>query len=103
VATECFYAPDNSSIPGESLTWTVASPPGDSQRVELSSEPPGLQSGHSQGSRPIPGTDAGFSWRDLKVGQTYTWRVITTSGTATSPSPPQTFVAQPCAGGYSGP
>lgn len=102
-ASDCFYAPDNSSTPGQALTWTIAVPHGDSQQIDLSSEPTGPTGGHLASSPRLKAEEAGFTWRGLEVGHSYTWQVITSLGRASSKSPVQTFVVEPCSGGYTGP
>ncbi len=102
-AEDCEYFPDSTSTPGEALLWTPGVPIGESQHVELASDPQGSGNAHFASSPPLAAKDLGFSWRGIKPGQSYLWRVVTASGNATSSSGTQSFVAQPCTGGYSGP
>lgn len=102
-ASDCQSFPDGTSTPGEALTWTPGVPAGDAQHIELSSDPQGFENGHFVSSARLLPNDLGFSWRPTAVGQAYTWRVVTSSGKASSLSAAQTFVAAACVGGYSGP
>ncbi len=100
---DCEYFPDGSSSPAETLAWTVAVPVGDSQQVQLSSDPHGLDHGQFATSPPLTVKQVTYPWQDLKTGQSYTWRVITSTANASSPSQPHTFIVQPCTGNYTGP
>ncbi len=101
---DCVYFPDGSSSPAETLAWTVGVPVGDSQQVQLSSDAHGLDHGQFATSPLLSAKQVNYPWTDhLKAGQSYTWRVITSTANASSPSQSHTFVVERCTGNYTGP
>lgn len=102
-ASDCQYFPDGTSTPGQALTWAPGAPLGDAQHVDVATDLHGFEAGHFISSKPLQPKDLGFPWRPTKVGQIYTWRVVTTRGTTASPSATQTFTSEACTGGYTGP
>lgn len=98
----CLNLPDGSSRPQIELLWTPGMPMGDSQRVDVTKQANGSGIAKLTTSGPLSPQQNDYALLDLKPGDTYTWRVITTRGGASIPSQTKTFVVETCPSGVGG-
>lgn len=85
------------------LSWTIASTPGDEQRVAVTKFREGFDNGSFDVSATLPPDAASFTWRPVNPGGVQYWRVLTRHGSSWAPSDTAMFTGPTCVADYVGP
>jgi hypothetical protein len=82
--------------PTGELTWAIAKPRGQAQRVEMTILPDGFEKGEFESSRELPPDQSSLSWQQFRGQATHYWRVSTKQGGEWVPSEVKKFQGPLC-------